>query len=59
MMKAGETKRFDCVDCGTEFEVTYEPKAKTDKASAAAMEDSPATHCPFCGEPIDEEDATG
>ncbi len=47
-IKPGETIRADCNNCGSEFEVTYEPKAKNPNAvpgvSAAEL-----LHCPLCG----------
>ncbi len=44
-MKAGDTVRFDCEDCSTEFEVTLEPKEKGNPKT----DDKPVTACPFCG----------
>jgi Zn finger protein HypA/HybF involved in hydrogenase expression len=46
-VQAGETVRCDCDDCGAEFEVTYEPKAKGRDAVAIAPKQ--VTHCPLCG----------
>lgn len=43
-MKSGTTVRYDCADCGTEFEVTLEPKD-----TAHACDDKKVDYCPFCG----------
>ncbi len=43
-MKSGTTVRFDCQDCGIEFEVTLEPKDK-----GHALDDKDVDYCPFCG----------
>lgn len=46
-MDAGETGRFDCAECSTEFEVTLEPKSKGEKDHG--LPDQPVEYCPFCG----------
>jgi len=55
-MEAGKTERWDCDDCGTEFEVTYEPKAKDSPREAENIEPKEVTVCPFCGSDIDLQD---
>lgn len=47
-MRPGQTFRFDCDECLTEFEVCLEPKAKESK-EGAKMEPDDVKHCPFCG----------
>lgn len=47
-IKAGETVRFDCNDCSSEFEITFEPKAKG-LPEAQSMEAGDVEECPFCG----------
>lgn len=58
-MKAGSTQRFDCGDCNTEFDVTYEPKCKPSEVDT--FEEVIVSHCPFCGYALAEidEDETG
>lgn len=47
-MKPGETSRFQCNDCDTEFELTLEPKAKGTK-EAETIRPRAVEGCPFCG----------
>lgn len=50
-IQPGEAKRYDCGDCGREFEVCYEPKVRDakDKAKAAkGLEPETVENCPFC-----------
>lgn len=47
-LNGGETGRYDCADCSTEFEVCYEPKAKGQKDDGT-FKPSVVNHCPFCG----------
>lgn len=47
-MECGETVRFDCTDCMTEFEVTLEPKYKNAKGNQSG-DAKPVEYCPFCG----------
>lgn len=51
-MNAGETERFYCEECSTEFEVTLEPKAQGFKGAPGTPEPEPkeVAHCPFCGD---------
>lgn len=49
MPKPGETVVVDCDNCNTEFEITLEPKAKTDTASGERMPAQRVQYCPFCG----------
>lgn len=59
-MKNGETKRFNCDECSTEFEITLEPKAKGESPSAKEgrknMDDNEVIACPFCANSVDEDD---
>lgn len=55
-MKAGATIRLNCQACETEFEITLEPKAKEDSAEARKMPDQDVEACPFCGDPVSEDD---
>lgn len=50
-MKPGETERFSCDGCLTEFEITYEPKAKGLK-DTGIEEKTPVT-CPFCDDSLE------
>jgi transposase-like protein len=47
-IKAGETSRFECGDCHTEFEITLEPKAKGDAHAQKGIEPREVMTCPFC-----------
>lgn len=59
-IKPGETKRFDCPECSTEFDVTFEPKCAGTAVSAkeAREETDPqeVTTCPFCGGDLEGEE---
>jgi hypothetical protein len=50
MLSPGETARYSCDQCSTEFEVTLEPKAKGDNKEQAKIESQTVDFCPFCGE---------
>ncbi len=52
-LEAGQTGRYNCGDCLTEYEVTLEPKAKS--ASAHGIDPKAPKYCPFCGSDIVEE----
>lgn len=47
-MRGGETTRFLCNECSTEFDVTYEPKCR-DHGTQNEIEPKTVEHCPFCG----------
>jgi hypothetical protein len=60
MPKPGETVRYDCNSCNTEFEVTLEPKAKGHAGPPGEPSQIPAQKvqfCPFCG--ADEDRLSG
>lgn len=53
-MKAGDNICMTCDQCSVEFEVVYEPKAKTDKESAKSIVDNAVCYCPFCGNDVED-----
>lgn len=55
-IKPGETVTLDCTECSTEFEVTLEPKAKTDARSARNMPSKKVFCCPFCTADLTDQD---
>lgn len=55
-MNPGQTERFNCDQCETEFEVTLEPKAKDNPREARDMEGGVVSYYPFCGGDITRED---
>lgn len=60
-LKAGDSGMFYCLDCLIEYRITYEPMAKEDPASAAALtvqkDICEPKYCPFCGADDSIEDA--
>ena len=45
-IQPGETMRFMCDNCGTEFEVCLEPKVEPDMDTG--LEAKTVGYCPFC-----------
>ena len=48
-VQPGDTLRYYCEGCEAEWDVTFEPKAKEDKASAKEMGAAEVRFCPACG----------
>lgn len=48
-MSPGETKKFLCICCVKEFEITLEP-------NAPQAQDATPEVCPFCGTDLEEGD---
>ena len=50
----GETKRVECSSCLTEFDITYEPKAKGYDRKDVSPGD--ISYCPSCGSDLESTD---
>ncbi len=56
IIKPGETQRFSCKECQTEWDITYEPKTVGNPKEQIAIKPIPLKYCPACGGSPDEDD---
>lgn len=46
----GESRRYTCDQCLTEYEITNEPKAQDSPDKHGYCPSKAPSYCPFCGE---------